>query len=375
MVSTLILQFLTSVGDNSLLFAAIALVRKDAFPTWSGPLLQEFFVASYILLAPFVGVLADKWPKSRVMLSANVVKFTGTLGMSLGGSGAAAYSPAKYGILGDLTAPVHLVKANGLIETASVAGIVVGAVTGGSLTDWSIEGALVAIAGFYAAAATMALFIPRVARSAAIPPFSIIGSVEIFARQTRALLKDPDARLALTGTSIFWGAGAALRFLVIAWVPVTLGVRNNRLPAFLTAMVAAGIVLGAALAARFVKLAVVRRALPAGILIGVGVGLLAFVRNVPLAFLLMTFVGICSGFFVVPLDALLQKEGERNAAVGSAIATQNLFENFSMLALVACYTAVAYLRVPVDAIALCFGVFMSISIAGLTLMRGKPSAT
>jgi LPLT family lysophospholipid transporter-like MFS transporter len=133
MIATLLVQFLTSVGDNALLFAAIALVRKDSFPAWSGPLLQDFFIASYVLLAPFVGVLADKWPKSCVMLFANSVKFGGALGMclrvnrflcyALVGSGAAAYSPAKYGILGDLTAEEHLVKANGLIETPSVTGI------------------------------------------------------------------------------------------------------------------------------------------------------------------------------------------------------------------------------------------------------------
>jgi LPLT family lysophospholipid transporter-like MFS transporter len=181
--------------------------------------------------------------------------------------------------------------------------------------------------------------------------------------------------MALTGTSIFWGAGAALRFLIIAWVPVALDVRNSRLPAFLTAMVAAGIVVGAAVAGRFIKLADSRRALPAGILIGVGVGMLAFVTSMPLAFLLMGFIGICSGFFVIPLDALLQKQGEHGAGVGSAIAIQNLFENLSMLTLVTCYTAVSYLRLPVNGVAVGFGLFLSLSIGALTLVRRNPGKT
>jgi len=380
MVATLIQQFLTSLGDNALLFAAIALVRKDAFPTWSGPLLQDFFVASYILLAPFVGAFADKWPKSRVMFVANGVKCAGALGMCMSvnpfvcyavvGGGAAAYSPAKYAILGELTEPEHLVKANGLIETSSVAGILLGAIAGGALTDWSIEGALGAITGFYATAAIVALFIPRVTRDSPIIQFSLLNSFKVFARQFRALLKNPQSRLALTGTSMFWGAGAALRFLVIAWVPVALGVTNNRLPAFLTAMVAAGIVVGAALASRFVRLADVHRALPAGILIGVGVSLLAFVKTVPLAFSLMAFVGVCSGFFVVPLDALLQKQGE--AGVGGAIAVQNLLENFSMLAMVSAYTTIAFLRVPVGDIGVGFGLLLALSMGGLTLIRHGP---
>jgi LPLT family lysophospholipid transporter-like MFS transporter len=378
MIATLTAQFLSALGDNALLFAALALVRKDAFPAWSGPLLQDFFVATYILLAPFVGVLADAWPKGRVMLIANLVKCAGAFGMCLNidpflcygiiGCGAAAYSPAKYGILGELTSPQHLVKANSLIEAVTVAGILIGAIAGGALTDWSIEGALSAIACCYAAAASIALFIPRLRRTVEVASFSIIDSIKTFARQTRTLLKKPNTRLALTGTALFWGAGAALRFLVIAWVPIALKVTNNRLPAFLTAMVAAGIVVGAALAARLVRLEVVHRALPAGILIGVGVCLLSFVKTLPMAFVLMAFVGICSGFFVVPLDALLQKQGE-DGGVGSAIAIQNFFENFSMLALVSGYTFVSFVRVPVDAIAIGFGLFLALSMGGLTLMR------
>jgi LPLT family lysophospholipid transporter-like MFS transporter len=386
MIATLSAQFLSALGDNALLFAALALLRKDRFPGWSGPLLQDVFVAAYILLAPFVGALADAWPKGRVMLVANLLKFVGALcmcvsvnpflGYALVGGGAAAYSPAKYGILGELTAPEHLVKANGLIEAATVAGILLGAIAGGALTDWSIEGALSTITGCYAAASLVALFIPRVRRAVATARFSFVASVKLFAVQTRELLMRPKARLALTGTALFWGAGAALRFLVIAWVPVALKVTNNRVPAFLTAMLAAGIVVGAALAARFVRLEVVHRALPAGILIGVGVCLLSLVKNMPLAFVLMALVGICSGFFIVPLDALLQKQGEEGAGVGSAIAIQNFFENISMLALVSGYTAVSFMRVPVNDIAIGFGLFLALSMGALASFKigiqGRP---
>ncbi len=381
MNATLGVQFLSALGDNALLFAALALVRRDHFPSWSGPLLQAFFVAAYILLAPFVGTLADAWPKGRVMILANLVKFAGALcmcfdvnpfiGYALVGCGAAAYSPAKYGILGELTAPKHLVQANSLIEGSTVAGILLGAIAGGALTDWSIDGALSAITGCYAAAALAAVCIPRVNRAVAGAGFSVTDSVKAFAGQTRALLQKPRSRLALTGTALFWGAGAALRFLVIAWVPVALKVTNNRLPAFLTAMVAAGIVVGAALAARFVRLELVHRALPAGILIGVGVCVLSFVHTLPYAFILMALVGICSGFFVVPLDALLQRQGEDGDGVGPAIAIQNFFENLSMLALVSGYAAVSFMGLPVNEIAVGFGLFLSLSMGALTLMRPK----
>jgi MFS transporter, LPLT family, lysophospholipid transporter len=385
MVGTLCAQFLSALGDNALLFAALALVRKQGFPAWSGPLLQEFFVATYILLAPFVGAFADAHPKGRVMLIANAVKFAGGLGMclhanpfvcyALVGVGAAANSPAKYGILGELTARDQLVKANGLLEASTIAAILLGAIAGGALTDWSIEGALVGITLAYAASALSALLIPHRRQAASARP-DITGSLPAFAAQARTLLKNQPARLALIGTGLFWGAGAALRFLVIAWVPVALKVTNNRTPGFMTAMVAVGIVLGAGLAARFVPMRNVNRALPAGILIGVGVCLLPLASSLPLAYALMVFVGLCSGFFVVPLDALLQKQGKDTVGAGSAIAIQNFFENFSMLALVTGYTAATYLKTPVNTIAVVFGVLLALSMGVLTaaerLRIGRP---
>jgi len=383
MIATLGAQFLSAFGDNALLFAALALVRKDGYPTWSGPLLQAFFVGAYILLAPIVGVFADARPKGRVMLYANCVKFAGALGMCLQlnpfvsyaliGAGAAANSPAKYGILGELAKPGQLVKANSLLEASTIAAILLGAVAGGALTDWSIEGALAVITACYAASAASAIIIPRIKRTVPTINYSIVARVESFALQIRSLLESPKARLAVIGTALFWGAGAALRFLVIAWVPVALKVTNNRLPGFLTGMVAAGIVVGAALAARFIPLKHVRRALPAGILIGVGVCLLPLAKTLPLAFAVMAFVGMCSGFFVVPLDAQLQREGEGGVGAGSAIAIQNLFENLSMLALVSGYSAAVFLKTPVNDIAIGAGVFITLSMATLAL-TGRQSA-
>jgi MFS transporter, LPLT family, lysophospholipid transporter len=379
MIATLGAQFLSALADNALLFAALALVRKLHYPAWSGPLIQEFFVGAYILLAPFVGAFADTQPKGRVMAFANVAKFVGSLGMclhmnpflcyALVGSGAAANSPAKYGILGELTTREQLVKANGLLEASTIAAILLGAAAGGILTDWSIEGALMLITACYAASALSALSIPRLKRTVPIVNFSVPASIKAFVSQTRALLNRPKARLAVVGTALFWGAGAALRFLVIAWVPVALKITNNRVPGFLTAMVAVGIVVGAGLAARFVRLGTHRRALPAGMLIGIGVCLLPFAKTLPLAFILMAFVGTCSGFFVVPLDALLQRQGDDGAGVGSAIAIQNFFENLSMLALVAGYTAASYMSVSVNDIAVGFGLFIALSMGALNLMR------
>ena len=384
MVATLGAQFLSALADNALLFAALGLVRKLHYPAWSGPLIQEFFVAAYILLAPFVGALADAHPKGRVMALANVAKFVGAFGMclhmnpffsyALVGAGAAANSPAKYGILSELTTRERLLKANSLLEASTIAAILLGAVAGGVLADWSIEGALTAISACYAASALSALLIPRSKQAARTTSFSISGSIGNFAIETRSLMRSPKGRLAVIGTSLFWGVGAALRFLVIAWVPVALKITSNKVPGFLTAMVAVGIVLGAALAARFVRLPTYPRALPAGVLIGIGVCLLPFANSLSLAIAVMIFVGTCSGFFVVPLDALLQRQGEDGTGVGSAIAIQNFFENLSMLALVAGYTAATFMSVPVNHIAVGIGLFTALSMGALTFMRADRSA-
>ena len=381
MFGTLASQFLSAFGDNALLFAALALIRHDNYPAWSGPLLQAFFVGAYILLAPIVGVFADARAKGSVMIYANTFKFFGGLGLclhvnpflcyALVGAGAAANSPAKYGILTELVLPARLVKANSLLEASTIAAILLGAIVGGKLTDWSIEGALIAITSCYAVAALSAILIPGVKQAAVFIDYSVLPIIKSFASKTRTLLKIRNARLAVIGTSLFWGSGAALRFLIIAWVPVTLKVTSNSLPGYLTGMVAAGIVVGAALAARFVPLQQVQRALPAGILIGIGVCLLPFATTQPLAFGVMAIVGIFSGFFVVPLDALLQREGNAGVGAGAAIAIQNMFENISMLVLVSGYSAAVFLKVPVNGIAIGVGMFIALSMATLTMTRFK----
>ena len=382
LIATLGSQFLSALADNALIFAALALVQRQSYPAWAGPLLQEFFIVTYVLLAPFVGEFADALPKGRAMLLANAVKLAGALALCLGvnaflsyaivGAGAAAYSPAKYGILADLVPPALLVKANSLLESATIASILLGAVAGGALTDWNINGALVVVAGCYGAAMLGTLLIPRLKRAKAHPDLAFVHRIKAFAKATGSFLRAPDLRAALIGTGIFWGAGAALRFLLIAWVPAQLKIPGTSVPGYLTGMVAAGIAVGAVLAGRFIKLEAAHRAIPAGILLGIGVSLLPLIKSLPAAFVLMAFVGACSGFLVVPLDALLQQYGNKRGGVGSAIAIQNLFENLCMLTLMSAYVAGNYARVPINVIALSFGVLVALSMAALTAARFRP---
>jgi LPLT family lysophospholipid transporter-like MFS transporter len=379
MIAVLAAQFLSALADNALLFGALALLRTDHYPAWTAPLLQEFFVGAYILLAPFAGPIADSMPKGRVMLISNGVKLAGAFFMCLGlnpflayglvGAGAAAYSPAKYGILAELTSAELLVKANGLMESSTIAAILAGAIAGGTLADWSVPGALVVVTACYGAAAAANLLIPRLPPAHPLQTISLRAIMRDFGSAIRTLTRIPDARFSMIGTSVFWGAGATLRFLLVAWVPVALGIVGNRMPAYLNAAVAVGIVVGAALAAKFITLEKADRALPAGVLIGLAVCALSATTHVAVAFAVMAAVGACGGFFAVPLNALLQERGHESVGAGHAVAVQNLAENTAILLLVGLYTLAVRAGTPVAATAAGTGAALSLAIAGLWIWR------
>lgn len=379
MVSVLAAQFLSALADNALLFAAIALLKSQHAPEWQMPLLQEAFVIGFILLAPFVGPFADAIPKGRAMLLANAMKLLGATAMLFGvhpllaynlvGVGAAAYSPAKYGILSELVGPDKLVKANSLMEGSTIVAILLGAVMGGLLADWSVQGALAVIVACYLLAALSNLLIPRLPAAHPLQQRSPVALVRDFAAAMGTLLRNRDARFSLFGTSVFWGAGSTLRFLLVAWVPVALLIVNNHTPATLSGVVAIGIAFGAAAAARLVTLTSVNRALPAGIAIGLLIMVFAQVTSMPAAVVMLVLIGACGGFYVVPLNALLQERGHETVGAGHAIAVQNFFENLSMLLMVGVYVVMTKAGISVVAAATGFGGLVLVGIALLAWWR------
>jgi LPLT family lysophospholipid transporter-like MFS transporter len=381
MIAVLIAQFLSALADNALLFATLALLKQKLYPEWTEPLLQEFFVGAFIILAPFSGPLADSWPKGGVMLLSNCLKLLGALAILVGvnpflayglvGVGAATYSPAKYGILSELTSPDRLVQANGLMESSTIAAILIGAIVGGTLSDWSVPGALAVVAGCYAVAAFANLFIPKMAVAHALAKMSIPEMLKDFVRAFRQLYAVIDARFSVAGTSLFWGAGSTMRFLLIAWTPVALGIANNREPAYLNAVVAVGIVIGAVLAGKLVTLRNVNRALGGGIVLGLAVCALSATTNLQVAYAVLIIVGAAGGFFVVPLNALLQEKGHESVGAGHAVAVQNGMENLTMLIMIGIYTALSRSGVSVLTMVAGFGGFLSLAILSLWFYRVK----
>lgn len=381
MMAVIAAQFLSAFGDNALLFATLALLKAEFYPDWSQPILQMVFVGAYIIFAPFVGQVADSFPKGRVMMFANGLKLLGAasicfgfnpfIGYTLVGIGAAAYSPAKYGILGELTTGDKLVKANGLMESFTIASILIGSVAGGVLADWHVLAALGVCAVVYGGAVVANLFIPKLPAARPGQSWRFKPMTGSFFTACRVLWHNGETRFSLMGTSMFWGAGVTLRFLLVLWVPVALGITDNATPTYLNAMVAIGIVVGAGAAAKLVTLETVARCMPAGILIGVVVLIFSLQHALLPAYALLILIGILGGFFVVPLNALLQERGKQTVGAGNAIAVQNLGENLAMLLMLGLYSLAVKVGVPVVGIGVGFGGLFAIAIAGLWMWQRR----
>lgn len=384
MLSVIVAQFLSAFGDNALLFATLALLKAQFYPDWSQPVLQMVFVGAYILFAPFVGQIADSFAKGRVMMVANGLKLAGAAGICLGvnpfvgytlvGIGAAAYSPAKYGILGELTTGDKLVKANGLMEASTIAAILLGSVAGGVLADWHVIAALVACALAYAGAVAANLFIPKLVAARPGQSWRLSAMTRSFFCACVVLWRNGETRFSLVGTGLFWGAGVTLRFLLVLWVQVALGITDNATPTYLNAMVAVGIVVGAGAAAKLVTLETVSRCMPAGILIGVVVAIFSLQHALLPAYALLLLIGMLGGFFVVPLNALLQERGKKSVGAGNAIAVQNLGENSAMLLMLGLYSLAVLVGVPAVAIGIGFGVLFALAIAALWIWQRRQAS-
>lgn len=378
MWAVLTAQFFSALADNAILIAAIAIVKSQGLPNLI-PLLQESFIAPFILLAPFVGQISDGFPKGRVMLFGNSLKLAGAIAMLSGinpisayaliGIGAAVYSPAKYGILSQMFASASLVRANGMMEGSTIVAILLGVVLGGWLADQSLDWAFTGVMAAYILALLANLFIPRLPVDKAFVDFNPWSLIKQFFTSLSILFKNPDSRFSLLGTAVFWGSGTTLRLMLFAWVPAALLITDNQTPANLMGAVSIGIVLGAVGAGLWVSLASVNRALIGGLLLGPAVLALALAHDLYFAVAVMIVIGLCGGFFVVPLNALLQERGHETIGAGNALAVQNFIENLAMLCFVGGYSLAISMGVSISTSVTGFGLILLMVISVLAVFR------
>ena len=386
-------QFLSALADNSLLIGAISRLQEMNAPPEFKPVMHEFFTIPYVLLAPYVGAFADALPKGRVMFISNTIKLVGCIAMLAGvhplfaygvvGLGAAAYSPAKYGILTEYLPPEQLVVANSWMEGLTVLSIILGALLGGFLINPHVavyqylathlpgiaesrltvsEYAIGMVMFLYMAAAVFNLYIPRVAIDHKLPNKNPIYILQDFARSFSLLWRDPLGQVSLAVTTLFWGVGATLRFIVLDWASVALSFSLEKATR-LTAWTAIGIAVGAILAARNVRLDNSLKVLPVGIAMGFAVVGMVFVHDQISAACLLIVAGAMGGYFVVPMNALLQHRGHKLMGAGHSIAVQNLNENISILLMLGIYAMLIRAQVGIMQVIVVFGVFISTCMA------------
>jgi MFS transporter, LPLT family, lysophospholipid transporter len=385
-------QFFSSLADNALLVAAIQMLRDLDSPAWMTPSLKQVFVISYVLLAPLVGAFADSMPKGRVMLITNTIKICGcglmlfTLhplaAYALVGLGAAAYSPAKYGILTELLPARQLVVANGWIEGTTVASIILGVVLGGLLisgpiASWLLafdlprietgvetppQAAISVIMGCYAIAALINWYIPDTGVDRRVASKNPVFLIREFGHCCALLWRDKLGQISLATTTLFWGAGATLQFIVIDWAATHLCYNLSR-ASYLQGFVAIGIALGAAAAALLVSLRNAVNVLFLGALMGILVIGMIAVNTLTWALVIMTLIGFLAGFFVVPMNALLQHRGHVLMGAGHSIAVQNFNENIGVLVMLALYAVIVHVGLSTNAAIIMFGLFVAGAMA------------
>jgi MFS family permease len=383
-------QFCSALADNALLIVAIAWLVALQMPPWWAPLLKFSFTIAYVVLAPVVGALADTWPKARLMLAMNTLKVVGVLlllgpahpllALAVVGVGAAAYAPAKYGLVTELVGARQLVLANGWIEVTTVCAVLLGTVLGGVLIGpllgqlarhaWPgsdpLSLALVLLLGLYGLAALLNLGIPdsgkRYARSS-IHPLALTRS---FMQANGRLWRDAEGGLSMAVTTLFWGVAAVLQFAVLRWGTDVLGLTLDK-AAYLQGVVAVGVVAGAALAGRHVTLARATRVLPLGVAMGLLVPAVAWVQSWAAAAPLLLLVGALGGAMVVPLNALLQHRGHQLLTAGRSIAVQNFNENASVLAMLGSYALLLALELDIRHLMSVLGLLVAAAVAALWL--------
>ncbi len=381
-------QFFSSLADNALFVAAVELLKSSGQPAWQPAALVPMFALFYVILAPFVGAIADALPKGRVMFFSNLIKVVGCLMMLFGshplmayaivGLGAAAYSPAKYGILTELLPNSQLVKANGWIEGLTILSIILGVLLGGQLVGQGIssvllgldlpgidtgvdtppEAAIATIVVLYALAAAFNLRIPRTEAPLQPIAHSLMGLVRDFHVCNVRLWNDKLGQISLATTTLFWGVSGNLRYIVLAWAAVALGYETTQASA-LVGVVAIGTAAGAVVASLRMRLDQATRVIPLGIAMGLLVLGMNFITNLWVAVPFLIMLGALGGFLVVPMNALLQHRGHNLMGAGRSIAVQNFNEQACILGLGALYAGLTLLGLSAFGAISIFGVLVA----------------
>jgi len=398
----LVVQFISTLADNAFLIVAIARIIELAAPDWIIPALKLSFVMFYVILAPFVGPFSDAVPKGKVMLIANFLKVCAVfllligvdplVAIGLAGIGAAIYAPAKYGLITELIPAQNLVKANGIFEGATVCAIILGTALGGLLVSplmnqFSMPSGLWPLDNITTSLTVGMLSLLVLNGLATLLSFSITDSgarypkhsihpillSQRFFRENRILWRDSLGGLSMLVTTLLWGVGATLQLIVLRWANESLGLSLTE-AAYLQGLTAVGVIAGALLSSRFVTLSSATTVLPLGIVLGLSIPIMLAVDSVIWAGILLTVVGVIAGFFVVPMNALLQHRGCTLLTAGRSIAVQGFNENAGMLVMLAVYAVATATQISLGTLIWSFGAMVTIGMTTIFLVQRRDRA-
>ena len=392
-------QFASGLADNALLILGIAFLMEQGYPGWWAPLLKFSFTLSYVFLAPLMGPLADAFSKAKLMACMNALKVVGVafiftsfhpmLAFAIVGMAASAYAPAKYGLVTETVASELLVKANGWLEVTVVMSVILGTACGGLLVaaknfEWmsvfnqafidtftlpvqtQYAGPLISLIIIYLVAALLNFGIPHVDVHYEQQSRNPIAMVNNFLESNRILWKDPEGKLSLAVTTLFWGIGAVVQFAVLLWAKEALDMPLEK-ASLLQAIVALGVILGAGIAGHWIALHHAFRVMPLGIWLGLSLPALAFSTSLWIAIPLMLITGFAGGMLMVPMNAVLQSRGFTLLTAGRSIAVQGFNENASVMIMLGIYSGLLAMSLPLYWVMTLMGTLMTLGI--LYLMR------
>lgn len=392
-------QFASGLADNALLILGIAFLNEQGYPGWWAPLLKFSFTLSYVFLAPLMGPLADAFPKAKLMACMNALKVVGVafiftsfhpmLAFAIAGMAASAYAPAKYGLVTETVPAAQLVKANGWLEVTVVMAVIMGTACGGLLVAsksfaWmstlnlsfiellglSLEtqyaGPLLSLIVIYSIAGLLNFGIPNLNIRYAQESMRPIALFKNFIQSNRILWQDPVGKLSLAVTTLFWGIGAVVQFAVLLWAKEALNMPLEQ-ASLLQAVVAFGVIFGAGMAGHYVALQNAYKVLPLGLWLGLSLPALAFSTSLWIAIPLMLITGFAGGMLMVPMNALLQNRGYTLLTAGRSIAVQGFNENASVMIMLAVYSGLLALELPLQWVMVIMGSVMTMGM--IYLMR------
>lgn len=392
-------QFASGLADNALLILGIAFLNEQGYPGWWAPLLKFSFTLSYVFLAPLMGPLADAFPKAKLMACMNALKVVGVafiftsfhpmLAFAIAGMAASAYAPAKYGLVTETVPAAQLVKANGWLEVTVVMAVIMGTACGGLLVAsksfawmsalnlsfielWGLSletqyaGPLLSLIVIYSIAGLLNFGIPNLNIRYAQESMRPIALFKNFIQSNRILWQDPVGKLSLAVTTLFWGIGAVVQFAVLLWAKEALNMPLEQ-ASLLQAVVAFGVIFGAGMAGHYVALQNAYKVLPLGLWLGLSLPALAISTSLWIAIPLMLITGFAGGMLMVPMNALLQNRGYTLLTAGRSIAVQGFNENASVMIMLAVYSGLLALELPLQWVMVIMGSVMTVGM--IYLMR------